>query len=719
MQNSAAASLTTTPRSFQVGDWFVFTDFSYIEHQDGRREELEWMALEVLRYLASRQGQLVSVDELMDKVWTGKIVTEGTVRRIISLLRKAFGDDAKTPAYIQSIPKRGYVLIAPVQSTQDMPAGLLSFPQKGHAPATTIATATPVISPKNRFRPSSRFVLVLSTLLFALVLAGILWQQQSESLAVEPLLTLKGQERDPFLDLPQQHLLFSHKRLQRERWHLFVQNLQNQQIRQLTSGDSDNVMPLLSPDRSKLAYLQSANQKIRLMLAGYQPEQGLANSEIAFESPYSISHISWNRSGSGLFMAATMEQGGTSAIWFMPLNTRQPKQITLPPASTMGDVQLALSQDEQYLAVIRVNGKASMLANNTSTLLVYQLDGLIPVMSKPLTGRARSVAFRGHKLLYLLENQIYELDPQKPDLVQLLPTSQMPVSQLISQDGNLLLNSGDLYNAEIRQQANPFEPAQQNAAGLVISSQASDYFAEYSRQDDKVYFLSTRSGSRQIWAWQANKGFQMLTDFKDSAQLSSLTVAYQQPLLAGIAGQSLFILDTHSYDLRTLQTEPGTLTQVFWKADDSGLYYVLATATEKNLWFYDLTSRRSTLQHRQVEAALPYDNQLLLWNGEQYLLSHGTDSSTQALPFKLPPLQKDGHWQIAGHYLYQTEAEGQAFRLRRTNLLNGSTEVSEKYILGPYRSHFSISPDQHSLLLTYYTEPETNIYQVKSPLLSH
>ena len=93
--HSAATTQANFPVSFLVGEWSVFSDFSYIEHSSGRREELEWMAIEVLRFLASRQGLLVSVDELMEGVWTGKIVTEGTVRRIISLLRKAFGDDAK------------------------------------------------------------------------------------------------------------------------------------------------------------------------------------------------------------------------------------------------------------------------------------------------------------------------------------------------------------------------------------------------------------------------------------------------------------------------------------------------------------------------------------------------------------------------------------------------------------------------------------------------
>jgi TolB-like protein/DNA-binding winged helix-turn-helix (wHTH) protein/Tfp pilus assembly protein PilF len=100
--------------SFFIGEWQVSPNEDTLS-QDGNTVRLEPRAMEVLVYLASRPGEVVSRSDLENKVWTGMIVTDDAVTSAIIKLRKAFGDNAKDPRFIATIPKRGYQLIAPVR----------------------------------------------------------------------------------------------------------------------------------------------------------------------------------------------------------------------------------------------------------------------------------------------------------------------------------------------------------------------------------------------------------------------------------------------------------------------------------------------------------------------------------------------------------------------------------------------------------------------------
>ena len=69
----------------------------------------------VLQYLVEHPDRLVSHDELLDALWPETYVQPQVLRTYVLDLRKALGDDARQPRYIQSLPKRGYRLVATVE----------------------------------------------------------------------------------------------------------------------------------------------------------------------------------------------------------------------------------------------------------------------------------------------------------------------------------------------------------------------------------------------------------------------------------------------------------------------------------------------------------------------------------------------------------------------------------------------------------------------------
>lgn len=102
------------PSAFSIGSWRV--DGDSLSVSDGMTTEaLEPRAFNVLRYLAERPGKLVTIDELMQAEWADVVVTPNAVTRVIAQLRKALGDDAKNPRYIQTVARSGYRLVASVE----------------------------------------------------------------------------------------------------------------------------------------------------------------------------------------------------------------------------------------------------------------------------------------------------------------------------------------------------------------------------------------------------------------------------------------------------------------------------------------------------------------------------------------------------------------------------------------------------------------------------
>jgi DNA-binding winged helix-turn-helix (wHTH) protein/TolB-like protein len=104
---------------FLLGDWRV-SQTEGILAMDSLLIRLEPRVMDVLVYLATSPGRVVSKEELLDAVWNGTFVEEGVLSQAIHSLRKALGDDARNPRYIQTIPKRGYRLVAVVAPAGDL-----------------------------------------------------------------------------------------------------------------------------------------------------------------------------------------------------------------------------------------------------------------------------------------------------------------------------------------------------------------------------------------------------------------------------------------------------------------------------------------------------------------------------------------------------------------------------------------------------------------------
>jgi DNA-binding winged helix-turn-helix (wHTH) protein len=100
---------------FYIGPWLAQPARNLISSSTTARR-LEPQVMDLLVFLAATAGRVVPKDELIDAVWDGRFISETTLTRAVADLRRALGDNQRSPEYIETIPKRGYRLIATVSA---------------------------------------------------------------------------------------------------------------------------------------------------------------------------------------------------------------------------------------------------------------------------------------------------------------------------------------------------------------------------------------------------------------------------------------------------------------------------------------------------------------------------------------------------------------------------------------------------------------------------
>jgi DNA-binding winged helix-turn-helix (wHTH) protein/Flp pilus assembly protein TadD len=105
-----------------IGDWRIHADTNELRRGDNV-VRIEPKAMDVLVALVRAGGRVVTRDELLSAVWPGVVVGDEALTQAIIKLRRALGDDSRSPRYIETIPKRGYRLVtsAPSPARRDRP----------------------------------------------------------------------------------------------------------------------------------------------------------------------------------------------------------------------------------------------------------------------------------------------------------------------------------------------------------------------------------------------------------------------------------------------------------------------------------------------------------------------------------------------------------------------------------------------------------------------
>jgi transcriptional activator of cad operon len=207
---------------FRIGAWCVNPASGEIS-RNGETARVEVRTMRLLLRLAERAGEVVSIDDLLNQVWSDVTVAPDSVYQAVASLRRLLGDDPKQPAYIETVPRLGYRMVATVTPWADQPVAHAGKQENGNTSrpfskhlisARDSERALPPASPtsaadgkrKVAARLSSIYIWAAGAAVCLALIVGLLFygKQRSKHQTASPTVASQPQKSIavlPFLDL--------------------------------------------------------------------------------------------------------------------------------------------------------------------------------------------------------------------------------------------------------------------------------------------------------------------------------------------------------------------------------------------------------------------------------------------------------------------------------------------------------------------------------------
>jgi DNA-binding winged helix-turn-helix (wHTH) protein len=217
--------------------------------------------LGVLDLLLSRAGDVVPRQQLIDTVWKEAFVTDTSLAEAVSFLRQALGDDSQAPTYIQTVHRRGYRFVAPVEERPEP----RTEPFPVAEPPTVQPAASEVVRPTiaNELLPWS-----IAILSFIAALSAI-WYATNQTPVSLPILNVPidlgpGEEFDaraPALAISPGGSMLAWSACRNGLCRLYVRELQNLGGSQPLQGTEGAAAPFFSPDELWIGFFADGKVK--------------------------------------------------------------------------------------------------------------------------------------------------------------------------------------------------------------------------------------------------------------------------------------------------------------------------------------------------------------------------------------------------------------------------------------------------------------------------
>jgi TolB-like protein/DNA-binding winged helix-turn-helix (wHTH) protein/Flp pilus assembly protein TadD len=184
------------PSVYVFGPYRFETQSRLLFHGD-KRSALTPKAAELLLALLEHDGQLLSKDELLRLVWPETFVEEGNLSRLIFSLRKTLAENGEGRTYVETIPKRGYRFVAPLEKSP-LPVYASIEYEEGTREQVIIEQV------QTLRRPGTWIAVIGAVLVVASLAAAIFWARHTSvapmprAVLVLPLVNLSGNSSDEY-----------------------------------------------------------------------------------------------------------------------------------------------------------------------------------------------------------------------------------------------------------------------------------------------------------------------------------------------------------------------------------------------------------------------------------------------------------------------------------------------------------------------------------------
>jgi Tol biopolymer transport system component/DNA-binding winged helix-turn-helix (wHTH) protein len=548
---------------FRIADWLVEPALKHLSRGE-ESVQVEPRIMHVLTCLARHPGKVISRSDLLEAVWGEVMVNEEALTHAVSQLRRVFDDDPRSPRFIETIHKSGYRLIAPVTW------------ERGDEVA---AGAGPGEWPQ-RHVPRGKRVAIVGILVIAFAAVSILvirprlrssGPPRPIPLVEIPVTSYPGHEICPAISPDGTRIAFSWKQGANGNHDLYIRQKNTETALRLTETEGTEFYAVWSPEGSELAYAFRSEGRTGIYTI---PAIGGTPRRVV-DLPHGVFGIDWSPDGCFLVYGADMEADLPSRIFLFSLDTGESHPLTRPPPLSLGDFRPVFSPDGRSIAFVRGDrtflhdiyiipvggGEPERITHSQHFVagLDWMPDGEALVLS---SGPTRIADLR-----------LWRLSLKDGSLTWLPTTSHRPIRPSVALMGRGLVYEDQAVSSDILRIR-----VGEGDEGAVpfITSTRHDYGPQYSPGGRFISFISTRSGSPQIWVCDADGANpKQLTRF-ERAYIENPCWSYDERRVAFSAAPgnrtAIFVADVTTGEVTRLSTSSGHEKCLGWSRDGQWLY---------------------------------------------------------------------------------------------------------------------------------------------------
>ena len=206
--------------------------------KDGVLVRLQVQPLRVLAMLTERPGETITREQLQERIWGNTFVDfDQSLNKAVNRVREALNDNAGTPQYVETVPRRGYRFIASVALQSAVSVEIPAQPRSHKSPSRTVLIAA----------------LTVTVVLAAIGIATIAWLRQPRKPTLQEARLIKSFGWDPTLSRDGKLLAYSSS-VGGGQQHIWVQQTAGGEAIQVTAGPDAETTPDFSPDGARIAF---------------------------------------------------------------------------------------------------------------------------------------------------------------------------------------------------------------------------------------------------------------------------------------------------------------------------------------------------------------------------------------------------------------------------------------------------------------------------------
>jgi Tol biopolymer transport system component/DNA-binding winged helix-turn-helix (wHTH) protein len=745
-----------------------FGDFSLDPHsgelrKNGSRIRLQVQPFRVLQILLQHAGDVVTREELQKRIWPADTFVDFDqgLNNAVNKLRDALGDKAERPRFVETLAKRGYRFIAPVEPvlTQELSdASATLGVQAAHeaveggvasesrlaetcTPRTSAARNTTLQPQRSHWWPVLVALMILAVVSVRIFTVARRTSKSAVSVVDEiPLTGQSSLELAPAFSPDGNEVAFSRHSESGQDSGLFVASTNTEKLLQLTK-DRGDCYPVWSPDGQQIAFSRTSDDKFEIYII---PRLGGTERQLYVSDQSADTALSW--SPDGKMLAFSEWDGERARIVGISVSDKILHALSSPPKGHI-DRAPAFSPDGRTLAFVRMSGMVRGLAGdlfvapvsgNEARQITY--DDRWIFGSPAWTSDGRELVFssnRGGGLITL-----WRISSSGGEAVPLSGVGPTAIQPSISLRNDRLayvhaVANENLWLVRLRGHTEVSAPP-----SVLISSKSSNGLPQFSPDGKQIAFESERSGHGEIWVadsdgsnvravtsmgafagsphWSPD-GTRLTFDFSDKGHVAIYVVDVPNglPRLVNTFPDSDNIIPSWSRDGRWIYFSSNQGGQIFrlWKVPVSGGVPLLIT---KNSGAAAVESDDGFLYYSRMEGPVA------AW---RVPLSGGEEK----LVLDMPTADSYNKWALAGHGIYFMDRKGgsewqmgywnfgrlddrnarSGWQMRYFDFHTGRITLLRTMDKPPFGG-LAVSPDGKSLIYSQDDQAEFSIITVKN-----